>query len=61
MEEMKKIAVSRVKEDMNRNRDGWGPCCGDCQYRDMATKPCSVCFDRKVEQIADRLRQGLPR
>jgi len=60
-EQLKKIACARVKDDMNSNRDSWGPCCGDCQYRDMPTKPCHGCFDGKVEQIASKLRQGLPR
>lgn len=25
------------------DRDGWGPCCSDCEWRGHATKPCDVC------------------
>ena len=24
-------------------RDGWGPCCSDCEWKNQAMKPCDVC------------------
>ena len=51
------IIKGKKEVTMYDDRDCWGPCCADCEYRNQPYKPCAACKNSDEDDDKSILRE----